>query len=180
MTRGGEERGKRRASLCGGRRSKVDLWWLVKAGRIVSRCGGFTSGLAFSLPSFSLGIRPWKDPRPRHVINGMGPRKLVPLLAVAPIFMRSPREGGQKGSSPPPWPEGDPGSWNSSRFSETLGPLTANQPLSLRVLSLSLSSFVSFFFLFSSTLGKNSFVFTNVCWSLVSWTKMYLDLRSSR
>ena len=78
----------------------------------------------------------------------MGPRKLVPLLAVAPIFMRSPREGGQKGSSPPPWPEGDPGSWNSSRFSETLGPLTANQPLSLRVLSLSLSSFVSFFFSF--------------------------------
>lgn len=76
----------------------------------------------------------------------MGPRKLVPLLAVAPIFMRSPREGGQKGSSPPPWPEGDPGSWNSSRFSETLGPLTANQPLSLRVFSLSLSLFFRFFF----------------------------------
>lgn len=80
----------------------------------------------------------------------MGLRKLVPLLAVAPIFMRSPREGGQKGSSPPPWPEGDPGSWNSSRFSETLGPLTANQPLSIRVLSLSLflSSFRFFFFFF--------------------------------
>lgn len=51
MTRG-EERETGERSECpfaeGEGQGKVDFWWLVKAGRIVSRCGGFTSGLAFS------------------------------------------------------------------------------------------------------------------------------------
>lgn len=53
---GGDDQGRRnrrsqRVSLCRGRRrrGKVDFWWLVqKLKRIVSRCGGLTSGLAFS------------------------------------------------------------------------------------------------------------------------------------
>lgn len=71
--------------------------------RTTGCAGGFTSGLAFSLLRFRR-ICPVKRSWPRHVINGMGPRKLVPLRAAAPIFMGSRREGGQKGSSPPSSP----------------------------------------------------------------------------